>query len=303
MNTQSFYRADLSGCWPKVLRYYAVNHAYYEMELHTHPEFEIMYAADGTCSVFVVESSGTYQEITLREGEYIFLDSGIPHRLSVERGSPCRVLNLEIALLPPERQFYLGQLTASQSFAKLAKSGSPFFTGSDLSGELHQAIVSLQKSLYSRPDSLECDFQIGLFFLELANQFGRTKRRTSGELIYVKRALAFLEENFDREIAVADVAEAAGTSKAHLQRLFKAETGDSIVDRILELRIGKAKYLLETSTLPVIDVAIGVGFNSRQHFSETFRKQVGCPPALYRKRKGNLRVWEGFDSAPEKAET
>lgn len=290
---QSLYRADLKKVWPKVCRYYAMNHAYYEMELHVHSELEIMYAAEGTCSVFVAEAPEDCREIVLREGTYIFLDSGVPHRLAVKREAPCRVLNLEIALVPDENGLSLEMLRASASFKKLLCSGASYFTGADLSGSLHQIIVSLQKALYGSADELECGFQTGLFLLELANQYARRKR-PAGELVYVKRALAFLQENFDHEIAVADVAGAAGTSKAHLQRLFKAETGCTILDYILKLRIDKAKYLLETSTLPVIDVAVGVGFNSRQHFSQMFSQFVGCPPAVYRKRKGNLRLWEGF---------
>jgi AraC-like DNA-binding protein len=288
------YSADLKRTWPNVCRYYAMNHAYYEMELHVHPELEIMYAAEGGCSVFVAESPEGCREVMLREGEYIFLDSLVPHRLAVKRESPCRVLNLEIALAPDEGGLSLEMLRASASFEKLLRSRASYFTGVDLQGSLHQMIVSLQKLLYGSADELECRFQTGLFLLELANQYARRKK-TAGELVYVKQALAFLQENFDHEIAVADVAAAAGTSKAHLQRLFKAETGCSIVDYILTLRINKAKYLLETSTLPVVDVAIGVGFNSRQHFSQTFNRLVGCSPALYRKRKGNLRLWEGFE--------
>lgn len=253
-----------------------------------------MYAAEGSCDVLVAEQSGDYKKISLKEGEYIFLDGGIPHGLFVERESPCRVLNLEIALVPTESGLSLKLLSASDAFERLLKKREPYFTGADLTGSLYQMIVSLQKSLYGKADNLECEFQTGLFLLELANQYSRRKV-PAGELVYVKRALVFLQESFDREIAVADVARAAGTSKAHLQRLFKTETGRSIVDHILTLRIDKAKYLLETSTLPIIDVAIEVGFNSRQHFSQTFSRIVGCPPAVYRKRKGNLKLWEGFD--------
>lgn len=295
MNGESLYRVEAAECWPEVRRYYAINHAFYEMDFHTHPEMEIMYAADGGCTVFTAGPNGGCKKYPLREREYIFLDSGIPHRLSVERGAPCRVLNLEIALGPARDGFSFGMLQSSAQFRSLCKSGLPVFTGYDLFGELHQVVVSLQKTLYAGENSLECRFRTGLLFLELAKQFGHGKRAV-GELVYVKRAAAFLQENFDRKITVPEVAAAAGASKAYLQRLFKAETGCSIVDRILEMRVEKAKYLLETSTLLVIDIAVGLGFNSRQHFSQTFRRLVGCPPALYRKRKGNLRLWEGFNS-------
>ena len=45
MNGESLYRVEAAECWPEVRRYYAINHAFYEMDFHTHPEMEIMYAA------------------------------------------------------------------------------------------------------------------------------------------------------------------------------------------------------------------------------------------------------------------
>ena len=59
--------------------------------------------------------------------------------------------------------------------------------------------------------------------------------------------------------------------------------------------IEKAKILLETSSLPIPDIAVSVGFNNRQHFTYTFLKLVGCSPALFRKHKGDYRVWNGFN--------
>lgn len=68
----------------------------------------------------------------------------------------------------------------------------------------------------------------------------------------------------------------------------------SIIDKVNELRIEKAKLLLETSHMPIIDIAISVGFNNRRHFTHTFLKRTGSSPAIYRKHKENYRVWEGF---------
>ena len=86
-----------------------------------------MYAAEGSCDVLVAEQSGDYKKISLKEGEYIFLDGGIPHGLFVERGSPCRVLNLEIALVPTESGLSLKLLSASDAFERLLKKRALFY--------------------------------------------------------------------------------------------------------------------------------------------------------------------------------
>ena len=73
-----------------VRRYYSVNHQFFEMAPHAHTELEIMYVASGRCTITLPDGPHS-----LREGEYVFLDSLTPHDLRVERGSPCRVLNIE----------------------------------------------------------------------------------------------------------------------------------------------------------------------------------------------------------------
>jgi len=84
---------------------------------------------------------------------------------------------------------------------------------------------------------------------------------------------------------------------SYLQRLFKEHIGQSIIDKINELKIAKAKLLLEISCLPIIDIAVTVGFHNRQHFTLVFTKIIGCSPSLYRKQKGNNQLFLGFNTA------
>jgi PAS domain S-box-containing protein len=122
------------------------------------------------------------------------------------------------------------------------------------------------------------------------------RKKNEGNIsFYIRQAQEYLEENFDSDITVAQVAGAVNLSEGYLQRLYKKEKGISMMDKVLWMRIEKAKLLLENSTLPVIDVAVASGFNSRQHFSSTFTRLVGCSPAAWRKSKGNIQVSEGFE--------
>jgi AraC family transcriptional regulator len=50
----------------------------------------------------------------------------------------------------------------------------------------------------------------------------------------------------------------------------------------IERRIERAKILLDESSIPLIDVALTVGFNSQSHLNEYFRRMVGVTPARYR---------------------
>ena len=68
-----------------------------------------------------------------------------------------------------------------------------------------------------------------------------------------------------------------------------------MTDEILRLRIEKAKMLLENSTLPIVDIAVNVGFNSRQHFCAMFGRIAGCSPMMWRKQKGNFSAFVRYE--------
>ena len=176
----------------------------------------------------------------------------------------------------------------------------PVITGTD-DGRLHDVLRALIQELKEIPDYHITDHNpmlnllLGQFFLTLARQRQRARRSNGEQSLHCRRAQLYIEENFDQEITVGDVAAAVGISEGYLQRLYKKEKGFPIMEEILRLRIEKAKNLLENSTLPVIDIAINVGFNSRQHFSAMFTRIAGCSPMMWRKRKGGLAVFEGFE--------
>ncbi len=292
---------DKSGIqnWYRVNRYYAMNFDFFEMEPHTHREFEIMYAASGNCKIFFWTEEGRKEELHLKKGEYVFIDCYTRHQLAVEKGTPCRILNLEMQLVPHGNilclQDFIRQSKSLQSFLKFS---SFLFKGYDAAGNLHTIITELHRQLQSDTDREEHQVMQNLILAQLFVELSRQRTRkyyTENGSIYVRKALAYLSNNYDQDIKIKDIANEIEISLAYLQRLFKEETGKTLVGKINELRIEKAKILLETSSLPIADIAVSVGFNNRQHFTYMFFKLAGCSPALFRKHKGDYRVWSGFE--------
>lgn len=260
---------------------------FFEMEPHIHKEMEIMYVAGGSCHVSCWDKHRECKEYILKEGEYIVVDGEVLHMLTVKKGTPCRMLNLEIG--PSEKvSLVTMQLLEERSEAIryfLTHSGE-IYIGNDSAGQLHSVITRLQTQLQSNTDLTENHIGATLILAELililARQCTKKQKLPAGNL-YLKRAIQCIEANYDQELHISSIAKEAGISEAYLQRLFKAQTGSSIVEKINEYRIEKAKLLLETSSLPIVDIAVSVGFNNRQHFSYTFSRLTGYSPADYRK--------------------
>lgn len=87
----------------------------------------------------------------------------------------------------------------------------------------------------------------------------------------------------DREISLQEMAGAAGLSTNYFNQMFRRATGQAAHQFVLNARVEHAKDLLKSPRLRVIDVAIGCGFQTSQHFSRVFRSVCAVTPTEYRR--------------------
>jgi AraC family transcriptional regulator len=98
----------------------------------------------------------------------------------------------------------------------------------------------------------------------------------------LSRAQEFIETHLEEGIGVQQVASAIGMSPFHFSRMFKLATGRSPYLYITTRRIERAKELLRSSRLPLVDVAAAVGFQTQGHFTNVFHKYTGMTPRIFR---------------------
>ena len=104
----------------------------------------------------------------------------------------------------------------------------------------------------------------------------------------LRRALDFIVEHYAEQLSMADIAAAAGISRYHLSRLFRIATGTSPYQRLLGTRLDEARRMLETSSLPVAEVAARCGFERANYFSTQFSRRFGITPRDARLESRNL---------------
>lgn len=100
----------------------------------------------------------------------------------------------------------------------------------------------------------------------------------------LRRAKDFVEENLERSIGVADIAEAAGISQYHFSRAFRQATGQAPYAYLLERRIVAARRLLIEKPMALTTIAAQCGFSSLSQFSRMFKREFGVSPSHYRER-------------------
>jgi AraC family transcriptional regulator len=98
----------------------------------------------------------------------------------------------------------------------------------------------------------------------------------------LRRALEYIDDNLSSDLSVEEIARAAATSPFHFSRAFKLSTGDPPHRFVLRRRVERAQDLLRSSDLPLVEVALAVGFASQAHFSTVFRRCSGMSPKKYR---------------------
>lgn len=97
-------------------------------------------------------------------------------------------------------------------------------------------------------------------------------------IIQVKK---YIHDNYQQDIKLQDIADAATISRFYLSRLFKSKTGENIRDYILRTRLEKAKELLQRGH-SVKEAAFKTGFNDSAYFSKCFKKETGISPIEYK---------------------
>lgn len=101
----------------------------------------------------------------------------------------------------------------------------------------------------------------------------------------VDLAKKYIEENYNKNISLEDVSRKVGLNPSYFSRIFKSTTGANFVDYRTEIRINKAKELLNMPNKSVIEITFDIGFNDTTHFTRLFKKFTGITPTEYRQRK------------------
>ncbi len=95
---------------------------------------------------------------------------------------------------------------------------------------------------------------------------------------YVRKAINFINKHYSENIALVNVSEEIKISIAYLSTLFKEEMGIGFSEYLCNLRLDKAKALLEEKKHEMKDIVSMCGFNNYAYFFNTFKKKTGSTP-------------------------
>ncbi|WEG11063.1 AraC family transcriptional regulator [Pullulanibacillus sp. KACC 23026] len=143
-----------------------------------------------------------------------------------------------------------------------------------------------------RPDSqtlirlkmIELLILLSRIFKETLSNRNLKSYQCNEQKVLIKRICGYLERHYDTKISASELCDSFAISTRHLNRLFKQETGLTVLEMVHKIRIERAKYLLENTDEKIINIAFKVGYDDPAFFSRLFSRNIGCSPGKYRQK-------------------
>lgn len=154
------------------------------------------------------------------------------------------------------------------------------------SADLRQKMM--EEMLYISHNSQESPFHlIGHTWLFLdyfmrSTETVRMKQDGSIRDFYIKEALSFIEQNFQNDISIEDIAACCGLNRSYFGKIFHDTIGRSPQEFLISYRMTKAAELLKITALSIADIGNAVGYPNQLHFSRAFKNVYGMSPRNWR---------------------
>ncbi len=151
---------------------------------------------------------------------------------------------------------------------------SKTLTESDMA-RLNQGVAMvMSKGLYGAHEMLE----------HIETALARNLRLGSDSQRLVRKAMAYIHENYGKVVTRESLARHVNVSDGHLARCFRQETGLTPMIYLNRYRIQRAQTLLATSRQSVTAIALACGFSDVNYFSRVFRQESDQSPLSYRRK-------------------
>jgi len=98
----------------------------------------------------------------------------------------------------------------------------------------------------------------------------------------LRRVTEYIQQNLDKSLTLAELADVVYMSPYHFARLFKGSTGVPPHRFVVRQRIARARGVLARPELSIAEISRLVGFRTPSHFTSVFRRVLGITPGAYR---------------------
>lgn len=152
----------------------------------------------------------------------------------------------------------------------------------DISLELKNELLYIARNSSQSPFHLIGHLYLFLDYLTRSSSSRKIMRGGKLQDFYIREATSFIEQNFQNDISVEDIAAFCNLNRSYFGKIFRDAVGKSPQEFLISYRMTKAAELLKLTELTIKDIGNAVGYPSQLHFSRAFKKIYGIPPREWR---------------------
>ena len=253
----------------------------FQIPVHWHDEFEIIYVRSGFLTVSI--SGESYIGKT---GEAFVVSPGNLHLMGSQSGT----VDYYTFLFPLK---YISFCTDDMLDEKLLE---PLNSGhlmicprvKDTAKELCEQLIEIYEAKNDESESkittqVRTKIILLQFILEMWKKGFVIENDTSGRNTVEKEMVSYIQQNFTGKISLREFGEQFHLSEKYISRYFKEHFHITLSQYVTYLRLEHAKQLLQDTDIPVTDVAMQSGYQNVSYFIRSFQKAYAVSPLKYRK--------------------
>jgi AraC family transcriptional regulator len=134
-------------------------------------------------------------------------------------------------------------------------------------------------------DSEEAAAAVAETALRTTDGWDGCEKTSAAEARRIVDAVRYINANFASPCTLDVLASVASMSRFRFARRFRAVTGETANQYVLNRRLSAAAARLAATRAPVLEIAYDVGFNDLSYFYARFKAAFGCAPGVWRRRQ------------------
>jgi AraC-like DNA-binding protein len=263
------------------------------MGLHRHEFAELTIISGGSAAHMTAQ--GAYP---IAAGDVFFIPPEQPHGFADVRGLSL----VNVLFLPGRLPDVSDEVKRMSGWQALFESEPKYRDAQGFAGHLKlppdelERVTTLVRELetearaYAKGGSAMVEALFTQLVVRLARSYGAHASPAGRRLLAVQRTIRHIEEKHAEPVALNVLAKKAGMSLSTFKRAFKAVTGTSPIDYLLQTRLTRACHLLRDLETSVTEAALAAGFGDGNYFARQFRARMGCTPREWREQQRRLQA-------------
>ena len=253
---------------------------------HWHREIEIVLVIEGG-----VKFGINKEEIELPKGEFYIINTGDVHYFLTSPNSERIIIQLDLAIFDDLQCVKENQLDLIRLFNNAQKASHKW------NQRLKQKIVQGLQAIHDEFIRKDLGFEIAiraklyeivlLLYREVPWTYASGDYSSKGKksVMYLKEIYNYLEENYQNNISLKDVADYIGFTSSYFSKFFKKHHGITFLKYLTQYRLTKVQWRLLNQDASITEIAHASGFANLKTFNRIFKSELGLTPTEFRKKQ------------------